>query len=196
MARKWSNLNLPGALHFVTGNCINRLPVFTEDVCCKAFLDELKALNEKWPAKLIVYVLMPDHFHFISNPRDGRIIEVCRDLKSKAAKKIVKVTRRFQFPLTKDGHQVWQESFRSLPLWSSRMIRQKINYTHANPVKARLVETARDYYWSSFRSFHWQGDEPLQVDHDWWWPDDAEKFSKALKEMGWYSYWVRAKKDK
>ncbi len=26
MARKWSNLNLPGALHYVTGNCINRFP--------------------------------------------------------------------------------------------------------------------------------------------------------------------------
>jgi hypothetical protein len=26
-------------------------------------------------------------------------------------------------------------------------------------------------------------------------PDDAEKFSKALKEMGWYSYWVRAERD-
>ncbi len=24
MARKWSNLTLPGALHFVTGNCVNR----------------------------------------------------------------------------------------------------------------------------------------------------------------------------
>jgi len=195
MARKWSNLNLPGALHFVTGNCINRLPVFTEDACCKAFLDELKKLNEKLPARLIVYVLMPDHFHLISNPIDGRIREFCRDLKSKAAKQIVKVTRRFQFPVTKDGHQVWEQGFKSLPLWSGRMIRQKINYTHANPVKARLVKSARDYYWSSFRTFHWEGDEPLAVDHDWWWPDDAEKFSKALKEMGWYSYWVRVKKD-
>jgi REP element-mobilizing transposase RayT len=193
MARKWSNLNLPGALHFVTGNCINRLPVFTEEVCCKAFLKELKTLNEKWPAKLIVYVLMPDHFHLISNPCYGRIREFCRDLKSKAAKQILKVTHRFQFPVTKDGHQVWQQSFKSLPLWSGCMIRQKINYIHANPVKARLVKTARDYYWSSFRSFHYKGDEPLPVDHEWWWPD-AEKFSKALKEMGWYSYWVRVKK--
>jgi len=25
MARKWSNANLPGALHFVTGNFFNRL---------------------------------------------------------------------------------------------------------------------------------------------------------------------------
>lgn len=62
MARKWSNLNLPGALHFVTGNFIKRLPVFTESACCKVFLDELQTLNQKWPAKLIAYVLMPCSF--------------------------------------------------------------------------------------------------------------------------------------
>jgi hypothetical protein len=138
---------------------------------------------------------MPDHFHFISNPRDGRIREFCRDLKSKAAKQIVKVNRRFTFPKTKDGHQVWQQSFKSFPLWSGWMIKQKINYIHANPVKAKLVESARDYYWSSFRSFYSEGDEPLAVDREWWGPDDAEKFSKALMEMGWYSYWVRSKQS-
>lgn len=191
MARKWSNLNLPGALHFVTGNCINRLPVFTEPECCRAFLNELKKLNEQWPAKLIAYVLMPDHFHFISNPRDGRIIEFCRDLKSKAAKEIIEAANRFRFPETAEGRQVWQDSFKARPLWSGWMINQKINYIHANPVKARLVRSAGDYYWSSFRSFYHQGDEPLAVDHDWWWPDDAEKLSKAMKELGWHSYWVR-----
>ncbi len=81
MARKWSNLNLPGALHLVNGNCINRLPVFTEPDCCRAFLKELKKLNQEWPSKLIAYVLLPDHFHFISNPRAGRIIGFCRELK-------------------------------------------------------------------------------------------------------------------
>ena len=30
MARKWSNLNLPGALHYVTGNFLGRTPVFTD----------------------------------------------------------------------------------------------------------------------------------------------------------------------
>jgi hypothetical protein len=42
------------------------------------------------------------------------------------------------------------------------MINQKINYTHANPVKAKLVKATKDYYWSSFRSFYCQGDEPWQ----------------------------------
>ena len=74
---------------------------------------------------------MPDHFHFISNPRDGRIIEFCRDLKSKAAKAIVKASLRFRFPLTEEGHQVWQESFKAKPLWSGSVdrIRRSITST-------------------------------------------------------------------
>ena len=75
MARKWSNLNLPGALHFVTGNFLNRVPVFVEPECCYAFVEQLRILDERWPSKLVAYVLMPDHFHLISNPRDGRIVE-------------------------------------------------------------------------------------------------------------------------
>ena len=119
------------------------------------------------------------------------LFEFCRDLKSRAAKAIVATSNRFTFPLTDEGHQVWQESFKAKALWSGWVINQKIDYIHANPVKARLVKSARDYYWSSFRSFYGQGDEPLAVNHDWWWPDDAEKLSKAMKEMGWHSYWVR-----
>jgi hypothetical protein len=42
MARKWSNLNIPGALHYITGNFLNRQPVFKDSRCCRAFLDELR----------------------------------------------------------------------------------------------------------------------------------------------------------
>lgn len=186
MARKWSNLNLPGALHFVTGNFLDRMPVFTEPACCLSFLDELRSINQKWPSKLIAYALMPDHFHLISNPRDGRIREFVGELKSLSAKSIVQASKRFRFRVDEDGHQVWQESFKALPLWSGWMIWQKINYIHANPVKAGLVKSAKDYRWSSFTSFHSQGDQPLAVDHDWWWTDDVEKLSQAVKDLGWH----------
>lgn len=191
MARKWSNLNLAGALHYVTGNCINRLTVFAESACCRAFLKELNTINQEWPSKLIAYVLMPDHFHLISNPRDGEIREFMRDLKSQAAKAVVQATRRLKFPQTDEGHQVWQESFKAMPLWSARMIWQKINYIHNNPVKAGLVKSAKDYDWSSFRSFYFQADEPLGVDPEWWWPEDSEKLSEEMKKLGWFSYWKR-----
>jgi putative transposase len=183
VAKKWSNLNLPGALHFVTGNVLDRNRIFTDATLCTAFLEELRSLNEEWPSKLIAYVLMPDHFHLVSNPSDGRIKEFVGALKSISARRILKTSKRFRFKANEDGHHVWQESFKALPLWSGWMIWQKINYIHANPLKAGLVKSAKNYPWSSFRSFYSQDQTSLAVDRDWWWPDDAEKLSQAGKTM-------------
>lgn len=184
MVRKWSNLNLPGALHFVTGNALNRARIFSSTDCAIAFLEELRSLNQKWPSKLIAYVLMPDHFHLVSNPRDGRIKEFVGALKSLSARRIVKTSRPFRFQADTEGRHVWQESFKAMPLWSGWMIWQKINYIHANPVRAGLVKSAKDYRWSSFRSFYSRGESSLAVDQDWWWQDDAEKLSRAVRALG------------
>jgi hypothetical protein len=131
----------------------------------------------------------------IVNPRDGCIGEYCGHLEAVSAKAIMKQKTNFVFPKRKIGRQVWQESFKSVPLWSAFMIWQKINYIHNNPVKAKLLKSAKDYYWSGFRSLYHMGDEPLAVDHDWWWTDDAEKLSKAMKVRGWYGYHKRRNEE-
>ena len=198
MAKKWSNQNLPGALHFVTGNLINRKPFFVADVACAAFFKILNDSKTEWPAKLIAYVLMPDHFHLIVNPRDGNIRGFNGALKSLSAREAINLCSDNRFLRTTpdvDGstHQVWQESFKAQPLWSGWMIWQKIHYIHGNPVKARLVNSAKDYRWSSFRAFYDDSQEPLPVDKDWWWPDDSEKLSSSVKKLGWRTYHKRDK---
>jgi putative transposase len=188
MARKWSNQNLPGVLHFITGSLHRRRPVFTQDDCCLVLLDVCGSLKEEWPFKLVAYVLMPDHVHLIVNPRDGRIKELTGALKSLSARSIGGAAKGLDFTRARteaDGtrRQVWQESFKDLPLWSPWMIWQKINYIHANPVKAGLVGAAKDYRWSSFRAFYLNASEPLAVDHDWWWPDDVQKLKRAMQDV-------------
>src|SRR2546423_1820958 len=127
---------------------------------------------------------MPDHFHLIANPCDGRIKEFVGALKSLAAQRIVRASRSFRFQADSEGHHVWQQSFKAIPLWSGWMIWQKINYIHANPVKASLVKSTKDYPWSSFQSFCSQGESSLAVDHVWCWYDDVEKLSNAVRQMG------------
>jgi REP element-mobilizing transposase RayT len=190
MARKWSNQNLPGALHYVTGNFLNRIPVFRQEPCCRSFIDTLATLLNDWPCKLIAYVLMPDHIHMIVNPRDGRIREFTGQLKSFSAKAIVKAAYGITFKLDSESasYQIWQESFKAVPLWSAWMTWQKINYIHANPVKAGLVSSAKDYRWSSFQAYYSGNAKPLKVDQEWWWLDDSEKLSKAMKDLGWRTY--------
>ncbi|HKO96764.1 MAG TPA: transposase [Pyrinomonadaceae bacterium] len=199
MAQKWSNINIPGALHFITGNVINRDPIFIQDCFCQEFFAVLRDLRKNWPAKVISYVLMPDHFHLIANPEDGNVREFAGALKAKIARKIIDLTGdRFLLATpSSDGatHQLWQESFKAVPLWSAWMIRQKINYIHANPVKAKLTESTKNYRWSSFRAFYFGEQEPLAVDQDWWWADDSMKLSKAMKELGWRSYHKRGSVD-
>ena len=192
MARKWSNRNLPGALHYVTGCSINRIPLFTEERCCIEFLAILSEKRLEWPFKLIAYVLMPDHFHLIVNPQNGRIRQLIGLLKGLSSYRTAAVSRNWSFLIQDprpDGpiHQVWQQSFKAFPLWSEWMIWQKINYIHANPVKARLVKSAKDYRWSSFRAMYLNATEPIEIDKEWWWPDDVRKLSVASAE------WIKEK---
>jgi REP-associated tyrosine transposase len=198
VGRKWSNRNLPGALHFLTGNINRRLPVFGQPACCEAVIEECAKVRKEWPFKLVAYVLMPDHFHLVVNPRDGRVRDLAGALKSLWARRIIDVSTGFSFLREKpepDGsmNQVWQESFKATPLWSDWMIWQKINYIHNNPLKAGLVRSAGDYCWSSFRSFYFDERDPITVDRDWWWPEDVQKLARAAAE---WSMEMRSPREK
>jgi len=154
--------------------------------------------QERWPFKLISYVLMPDHIHLIVNPKDGRIRELAGALKSLSARRIIGVSEGSSFLRDKpdvDGsiHQVWQESFKALPLWSDWLIWQKINYIHNNPIKSGLVRSAAEYRWSSFRSFYSAEREPIKVDKDWWWPHDVQKLASAAAD--WSAEMGREERD-
>lgn len=183
MAKKWSNQDLPGVLHFVTGNVQNRRPIFKIESSCRALLNVCLELKAKRPYKMIAFVIMPDHFHLIVNPYDGEIRAWTSALKSLTAKKIIEISAENAFRKPDGKNQVWQESFKSIPLWSGWMIWQKINYLHANPLKAKLVGSTRDYYWSSFKSFYGEETEPiLTVDKEWWWEDDVQKLHDVMTE--------------
>lgn len=46
-------------------------------------------------------------------------------------------------------YQFWRHDNKPIELWSSKVIQQKINYLHNNPVEEGLVYKAEDYVYSS-----------------------------------------------
>lgn len=46
-------------------------------------------------------------------------------------------------------YQFWRHDNNPIELWSNKVIWQKINYVHQNPVEAGLVFRAEDYRYSS-----------------------------------------------
>ena len=46
-------------------------------------------------------------------------------------------------------HQFWRRDNKPIELWSNKVIEEKINYVHQNPVEAGLVFRPEDYRYSS-----------------------------------------------
>jgi len=148
-------------VHYVTGVTYRRVPLFRTDESCSLFLESLLETRIKDPFKLVGYVLMPDHFHLLVNPIELNISKVIGKLKGRAASKILRNLRergevsilnspKLGRPLASgQTHAVWLQDFSSIDLWSNKFIRQKLNYTHMNPVRAGLCDHPAKWRWSS-----------------------------------------------
>jgi len=101
---------------------------------------------------------MSNHMHLIwqimgENERQA----VQRDFLKFTGQQILKILRNEKSPIqhellvnAKDRKfQVWERNSLSIPLWSDRVMSQKLDYIHNNPVKAQLCRCPEDYKYSS-----------------------------------------------
>lgn len=136
-------------------------------MACELFIKALSETRERCKFKLIGYVLMPDHVHLILNPLNRDISVVMRRLKSTSARHIldwlresnqVASLRRLALAAPQSRshtHSLWLKDFSSIDLWTTRFVRQKLNYIHLNPVRAGLCKHPAEWRWSSYRPiFH------------------------------------------
>ncbi len=153
----------------------------------------MREVRERYPYKLIGYVLMPDHVHAIINNHSGTISDWLRRVRGNSARKILDWLReeRYLASLKKlalnppqkrqHTHAVWQKDPSVIDLWSHKFIRQKLNYLHLNPVRAGLCEHPADWKWSSCRAYlpHAIGDIPIEIDWQAYWTDEELELSKG-----------------
>jgi REP element-mobilizing transposase RayT len=185
--------NEPNTFHYVTLVTHNRVPVFRSDEACQVFVDVLAEVRERFPYKLIGYVLMPDHVHAIVNNSKSTISEWLHRERGNSARKILAWLRdeRYLMSLKKlelanpqkrqNTHAVWQKDPSVIDLWSHKFVRQKLNYLHLNPVRAGLCEHPADWKRSSYRAYlpHTPGDVPIEIDWQAYWKDEELEIGKA-----------------
>ena len=178
MMKRFNRMDRKGVLHYITLNVREKMKAFSRDEYARAILRQLHEQCIRHPAKLIAYVIMPEHLHAILNPRDGRINHFLSQFKSAASLTAEAIAHQYGHPRilqwlanTPDGHrQFLQDGKHDFHLYSDRLIWQKINYIHNNPIKRGLVQHAEDYLYSSFAPMYKTGKEVIvPIDEDWWW---------------------------
>jgi putative transposase len=135
---------VPGLAHHVTQGGNRRERVFFSDGDYGAYLALISAAAQASQTAIWAYCLMPNHVHFIMAPthEDG--------LRATFAEAHRRYTARIHAREKWTGH-LWQGRFSSTCMDERHLI-AAARYVPMNPVRARLVDKAADWRWSSARA--------------------------------------------
>ena len=119
-----------------------RQEVFHKDKDYEAFIKLMAEAKERYPVKLYGYCLMPNHFHMAVNPKKGE--ELSRWMQWLMTSHV----RRYHKHYGSSGH-VWQGRYKSFMIQEDRHLLMVLRYIEGNPVRAKLVQLANEWRWSS-----------------------------------------------
>jgi putative transposase len=142
-----------GLIYHVINRGNNRQTVFENDGDYAAFLKAIADLKERKPFDLYGYCLMGNHIHMLVRPREYSISRIAQSL-------LVSHTQRYHRFHGTSGH-VWQGRFKSPVIQDDEHLLTVLRYIEANPLRAKMVERAGDYPWSSFACHGLGRSDPL-----------------------------------
>ena len=159
-------------IYFLTFTVVDWLNVFTRRSYKDTIVDSLNyCIAQKG---LIVYSwsLMTNHLHLIASAKESAgLSSVIRDFRKFTAKKVIEqiqqedesrkewLLRHFQYAGKYDKrikqYKFWKEDNHALYLHptETKIIDQKVDYIHNNPVVEGIVESPEEYLYSSARDY-------------------------------------------
>jgi putative transposase len=121
--------------------------VFHKKADYAAFVQLMIDANERLAMRLTGYCLMPNHFHLVLWPhKDGDLSRWMQWL-------LTSHVRRYHRHYKGCGH-VWQGRFKAFPIQKDEHYLSVLRYVERNPLRAKLVEHAQDWSWSSLSNLH------------------------------------------
>ncbi len=133
-----------GIPHHITQRGNRRENVFFTDNDRLVYLEWLQEYCTRHEVDVLAYCLMTNHIHLVAVPNtDSGLQQALKPLHMRYAQR---VNRNQGWK----GH-LWQGRFFSSPLDESYMW-AAIRYVERNPVRAKMVEKAEEYRWSSAAS--------------------------------------------
>lgn len=170
MSRKYKFRN-PDGTYFVTYAVVGWVDVFTRDVYRKIFIENLNWYSKNKGLVIYAWVLMTNHVHMILSRKERHKLEdIMRDLKKHTSVNTIKAIesnstesrKLWMLKIFKEAgiansqntnYQFWQHGNHPVELYNNRLMEQKLDYIHENPIKHGFVNKAENYDWSSAQDY-------------------------------------------
>ena len=159
---------IPNAIIFITCITQDRAPFLRAEADIKLFIETLRNVQQIHPFRLLAYVILQDHFHWLMRveKESGNFSDVLQSIK-----------RNFTLNY-KDAHHIptplrlWQSRFWDHIIRDEKDIERHFDYIHWNPIKHGYVHRPEDWPHSTYA--HWlklgyyglewgRGEEPLGI---------------------------------
>lgn len=132
-----------GRYYLLTTVTAQRKPVFADFDLARMAILSLRECDRVGASQTMAFVLMPDHLHWLFALQGTELSAVVRRFKSNSA-------RRINRALNIGGKVLWQAGFHDHALRRDEDVTGIARYIVANPLRAGLVESVRDYpHWDA-----------------------------------------------
>lgn len=138
-------ISFEGAWYHIMNRGVDCQPIFYSQSHLKMFLGVLDELYEKHSIEIHAYCLMGNHYHLMVRTPEANISKLIHHLNTVYA-------IRFNKRNSRDG-PVFRGRFHSVLVQDDAHLLHLSRYIHLNPVKAKMVEKAEYYKWSSYQAY-------------------------------------------
>ena len=150
--------------YFLTCTVAAWLPVFSRPEFAKIILESWRFLQNERDIDILGYVIMENHVHWIAVGPD--LSKKVGNFKSFTARQIIDQMKERGYQTMLDElefyklrhksdqtHQLWQEGNKPKQISSDVIMRQKLEYTHSNPLRRGYVDDPVHWRYSSARNY-------------------------------------------
>jgi putative transposase len=134
-----------GFPHHIVQRGNNKEAVFFEPDDRTAYLSLLKRYSQKWACPVMCYCLMTNHVHLLLRPAEEN--SLYKMMQGISLCYTQYVNRRY-----KRSGRLWESRFHSCIIDQERYLWAVARYIEQNPVRARMMERAEEYQYSSARA--------------------------------------------
>jgi putative transposase len=165
MSRKYKFLNKEG-IYFVSFATVYWIDVFVREVYFNQVIESLQHCQKEKGMDIFAYCIMTNHIHLIYSAKENNPGDVLKSFKQFTSNQLQKSIEEnaqesrkawLLWIMERAGiknsnvkkRQFWQQHNQPIELWSAKVIDQKLEYTHNNPVNAGFVREPQEWKYSS-----------------------------------------------
>lgn len=157
-------------LYFISFSVVYWLDIFIRNEYREILLDSIRYNQENKGLEVYSWCIMTSHVHMIIGSHGQKMETIMQGMKSVTSRDLKqaivnneKESRRewliemMEYAGKQNNYngkfQLWQEGNHPIELSNNKIMDQKLDYIHNNPVKAGFVSLPEDYLYSSARDY-------------------------------------------